>query len=171
MNVNTFIKACYNCRFINTALHSWTPNVNLAVLGQVKGTLPCVVCALLPEGSLPLQFLHSAWCSHCRRVRHWQHHWPQHELGGASLSYSPASEKEFIFLKTYLKNFYRKVYSRSWSSNLCGADDGLANPHAPASHHLLSNEDLLCWDFNAEISTGNHDAITSLQDLIKSVTQ
>merc|ERR1719419_919079 len=52
--------------------------------------------------------------------------------------------------------------------HLCGTGDGLADPVAPASHHLLGEEDLLCWDFNTQISTGNHDAITSLQDLIKS---
>lgn len=53
-------------------------------------------------------------------------------------------------------------------TDLCGTDDGLADPVASASHHLLGDEDLLGWDFNAQVSTCNHDAITSLQDLIKS---
>lgn len=56
-------------------------------------------------------------------------------------------------------------------THLCGADDGLADPVAFASHHFLSKEDLLCWDFDTQISTGHHDAVTSLQDLIKSSTQ
>lgn len=56
-------------------------------------------------------------------------------------------------------------------TDLCGTDDGLADPVAPASHHLLSEEDLLSWDLNPQISTGNHDAVTSLQDLIKSIRQ
>lgn len=53
------------------------------------------------------------------------------------------------------------------STNLCGADDWFADPVAPASHHLLGEEDLLCWDFNAQVSTSNHDAVTGLQDLIE----
>lgn len=56
-------------------------------------------------------------------------------------------------------------------TDLCGTGDGFADPVALASHHLLSEEDLLCWDFNAQVSTGNHDAVTGLQDLIKSAGQ
>jgi len=56
-------------------------------------------------------------------------------------------------------------------TDLCCTYDGLADPHAPASHHLLRDEDLLCWDFNAQVSTSNHDAITNLQDLIESIGQ
>lgn len=56
-------------------------------------------------------------------------------------------------------------------TDLCGADDGLSDPVAPAGHHLLGEEDLLCWDFNAQVSAGNHDAVTSLQDLIESMRQ
>lgn len=53
-------------------------------------------------------------------------------------------------------------------THLCGTDDGLANPVAFASHHFLGKEDLLRWDFNTQISTCNHDAVTGLQDLIES---
>lgn len=53
-------------------------------------------------------------------------------------------------------------------TDLCGTDDWLANPVAFAGHHFLGDEDLLGWDFNSQISTGHHDAITSFQDLIKS---
>ena len=56
-------------------------------------------------------------------------------------------------------------------TDLCGTGDGLAEPDAPAGHHLLGDEDLLCWDFNAQVATGNHDAIASLQDLIESIEQ
>lgn len=55
--------------------------------------------------------------------------------------------------------------------HLRGTDDGFADPVALASHHLLSEEDLLRWDFNAQVSTGNHDAVTGLQDLVKSTGQ
>lgn len=53
-------------------------------------------------------------------------------------------------------------------TDLRGTDDWFADPVASASHHLLRDEDLLCWDFNPQISTGHHDAVTSLKDLIKS---
>lgn len=52
--------------------------------------------------------------------------------------------------------------------HLRGADDGLPDAVALAGHHLLGDEDLLCRNFNTQISTGHHDAIASLQDLIKS---
>lgn len=53
-------------------------------------------------------------------------------------------------------------------THLCGADDGLANSVAFAGHHLLGEEDLLCRDFDAQISTRDHDAVTRLQDLVES---
>lgn len=56
-------------------------------------------------------------------------------------------------------------------THLCGADDGLAHPVAFASHHFLGEEDLLCRDFDAQISACHHDTITGLQDLIKSSRQ
>lgn len=58
--------------------------------------------------------------------------------------------------------------SPSEATDLCGTDNGLADSVAPSGHHLLGQENLLCWDFNAQVSTGNHDAVTSLQNLIKS---
>lgn len=57
------------------------------------------------------------------------------------------------------------------STDLSGADDGLSDPVAAAGHHLLSDEDLLCWDFNAQVTTGDHDTVASLQDLVKSIGQ
>lgn len=52
-------------------------------------------------------------------------------------------------------------------SDLCGADDGFADPVASARHHLLGDEHLLCWDLDAQVAAGNHDAVAGLQDLIK----
>lgn len=76
---------------------------------------------------------------------------------------------EFSFLKQGKPPL---IYAlRHGVTDLCGTGDGLADPVAPASHHLLGDEDFLCWDFNAQVATGNHDAITSLQDLIKSIRQ
>lgn len=73
-----------------------------------------------------------------------------------------------------IKPFIRKWPGKNKGiavTHLRGADDGLAHPVAFASHHFLGEEDLLCWDFDTQISTRHHDAVTSLQDLIKSSTQ
>lgn len=51
--------------------------------------------------------------------------------------------------------------------HLCSTNDRFANPVAASNHHLLSQEDLLCGDLDTHVSTGNHDAITGLQNLIK----
>ena len=34
-------------------------------------------------------------------------------------------------------------------------------------HHLLSQENLLCWDLHAQVSSRNHDGIGLLQNVIK----
>lgn len=70
-----------------------------------------------------------------------------------------------------IKPFIGRSGNKEVLPHLCGTDDGLANPVAFASHHFLGKEDLLCWDFNTQISTRNHDAVTSLQDLIESGKQ
>lgn len=53
--------------------------------------------------------------------------------------------------------------------HLCSTNDRFANPVAASNHHLLSQEDLFCGNLDAHVSTGNHDTITGLQDLIKTV--
>lgn len=50
---------------------------------------------------------------------------------------------------------------------LRGTDDRLPRSVAAPDHHLLSKEDLLCRNLNAQITTGHHDPIAGFQDLIK----
>lgn len=50
---------------------------------------------------------------------------------------------------------------------LCGADDGLPCAVAAPNHHLLGQEDLLCRNLDAQVTSGHHDAIAGLQDLIE----
>lgn len=53
--------------------------------------------------------------------------------------------------------------------HLSGADDGLASDVALGDHHLLGNEDLGGGDLNTEITTGNHDTVGLLENLIEVV--
>jgi len=50
---------------------------------------------------------------------------------------------------------------------LSGTDNRLSSFIAPSNHHLLCEKHLLRWDFNTQITSGNHDAIRSLKNLIK----
>lgn len=67
-------------------------------------------------------------------------------------------------------------FSTSWTwvvghglEHLCGANDGLASDVALGDHHLLSDEDLGRWNFDTKISTGDHDTISLLEDLVEVV--
>ena len=53
--------------------------------------------------------------------------------------------------------------------HLGGTDDWLARHVAHGNHLLLGSEHLGCWDFNTQITTGNHDTIGLLEDLGKVV--
>lgn len=53
--------------------------------------------------------------------------------------------------------------------HLSGADDWLSGDVAHGNHLLLSDVDLLVWDLDAEITTGNHDTIGLLEDVGKVV--
>jgi hypothetical protein len=53
--------------------------------------------------------------------------------------------------------------------HLGGADDRLTSHVALCNHHLLSDEDLGCRNFDTQISTSNHHSICFLQDLVKIV--
>lgn len=53
------------------------------------------------------------------------------------------------------------------TAHLCGHNDWLAGPVAATNHHLLSNEDLLGRDLNAQVTTSNHDAIAGSEDFVK----
>lgn len=50
---------------------------------------------------------------------------------------------------------------------LSGTDDGFASPVATSNHHLLGKEDFFSRDLNSQVTTGHHNAITGLHDLIK----
>jgi len=52
---------------------------------------------------------------------------------------------------------------------LSGSLDGFGSNVALLNHPLLSDEDLLWWDLHTEVTTGNHDTINNLKDLIKVV--
>lgn len=56
---------------------------------------------------------------------------------------------------------------RVLATDLCGTDDGLAGRVAAANHHLLGDEDFLCWDLDPQVAPGNHHTITLSQDLLK----
>lgn len=53
--------------------------------------------------------------------------------------------------------------------HLGGTDDGLALDVALGDHHLLGKEHLGGGDLNTEITTGNHDTVGLLEDLIEVV--
>ena len=53
--------------------------------------------------------------------------------------------------------------------HLSGADDGLALDVALGDHHLLGDEHLGGGDLDTEVTTGNHDTIGGLQNLVKVV--
>lgn len=53
------------------------------------------------------------------------------------------------------------------SADLCGTDDWLSCSVAATDHHLLGQEHFLCGNFDPQVTAGDHDAITSLHDLIK----
>jgi hypothetical protein len=53
--------------------------------------------------------------------------------------------------------------------HLGSANDGLSSEVALGDHHLLGNEDLGGGDLNSEISTGNHDSVSELKNLVEVV--
>ena len=55
----------------------------------------------------------------------------------------------------------------SGRTDLRGTDDGLAGAVASSNHHLLGEEHLLSGDLDAEVSASDHDAVSSLHDVIK----
>merc|ERR1719423_77292 len=50
--------------------------------------------------------------------------------------------------------------------HLSGADDGLADLVALCNDHLLRDKNFFSGNFNAEIATGDHDAVRLLDDLV-----
>ena len=54
-------------------------------------------------------------------------------------------------------------------AHLHGTNNRLAHSVAAANHHLLSQEHLLDRHLDAQVATGDHDAIASLHDLVKPV--
>lgn len=60
------------------------------------------------------------------------------------------------------------VRSQRWCFQyLSGTDDGFASPVAAPNHHLLGKEDFFSWDLDSQVTTGHHNAIAGLHDLIK----
>lgn len=53
--------------------------------------------------------------------------------------------------------------------HLSCADDRLALDVTLGNHHLLGKEDLGCGNFDTQVTTGNHDAVSLLQDFIEVV--
>jgi len=53
--------------------------------------------------------------------------------------------------------------------HLGGADGRLASHVALGDHHLLGDEDLSWRNFNTQVTTGNHDTVCYLEDLIEVV--
>jgi hypothetical protein len=51
--------------------------------------------------------------------------------------------------------------------HLGGTDDGLAGNVALGDHHLLGHEDLRRRDLDTEVTTGDHDTVRLLEDLVK----
>lgn len=51
--------------------------------------------------------------------------------------------------------------------DLCGTDNWFAGQVATSNHHLLSQEDLLSWDLDAQVTPCHHDAIAHFQDFIE----
>lgn len=52
---------------------------------------------------------------------------------------------------------------------LSGTNDGFTNSVATGNHHFLSQEYFFRGYLNTHVSTGNHDTITGLKNLIKTV--
>ena len=57
------------------------------------------------------------------------------------------------------------------NSYLRSTDDGLSCLVTSTNHHLLGEENLLWWDFDSQVTTGNHYTINHLQDLIKPINR
>jgi hypothetical protein len=50
--------------------------------------------------------------------------------------------------------------------HLGGSDNVLSSNVGLADHHLLGKEDLFRWDLHTEVTTGDHDGVSGLEDLI-----
>ena len=55
----------------------------------------------------------------------------------------------------------------TYLEHLSGDDDRLASHVTLRDHHLLSDEDLAGGDLDTEVTTGDHDTVGLLQDLVK----
>lgn len=53
--------------------------------------------------------------------------------------------------------------------HLSGTDDGLTLDVTLGDHHLLGDEDLGGWDLDTKVTTGNHDTVSLLEDLVEVV--
>lgn len=53
--------------------------------------------------------------------------------------------------------------------HLSGANDGLASNVALGDHHLLGDEDLGRGDLDTEVTTGNHDTVSLLENVVEVV--
>lgn len=53
--------------------------------------------------------------------------------------------------------------------HLCGGDDGLSSNVALGDHHLLGNEYLAGRDLDTKITTGDHDTVSLLENLVEVV--
>lgn len=51
--------------------------------------------------------------------------------------------------------------------HLGSADNWLSGDVALGNHHLLGHEDLTGWDLDTEVTSGNHDTVGLLEDLVK----
>lgn len=52
-------------------------------------------------------------------------------------------------------------------ADLCSTDNGLSRQVATADHHLLSQENLLGRDLNAQVTPGHHNSVAHRQDFIE----
>jgi hypothetical protein len=76
-------------------------------------------------------------------------------------------------LPSWTKNIFSQLKSSSglktdtYLEHLGSNNNRLPNLVALGDHHLLSKENLTCGDLDTEITTGHHDTVGLVQDLIK----